>query len=214
MDSAITSWRKPGRGRVLDQAGVGLRRRRRSSERAWRRPAARIWVDRSAALIWASSIVRAAVSRSWRSLSVCLSGGSGKASDPRLVPGGAAGRRGGRRGRSTVVVIVLTSGWKLTRVDGHQRRVEHDGDPPVRVVDDARRASPSPARRRASRAAARPSRRTAGPPRRSPRAAASGRCAVSSRATTRKSRPFLSLRNRFLVCPPGIAAAAPATPPR
>ena len=129
------------------------------------------------------------------------------AHDPRA---GGRSRRGSapdRRARSTVV-MVLTSGWKLSdrRAPSWRRRAP-TVTRPSRVVDERRTASPSPARRPASRAAARPSRTRSRPLAPSSRCSAFRSIAASSSATTRNSASFLSFRNRFLVWPPGICAA-------
>ena len=75
---------------------------------------------------------------------------------------------------------------------------------PARVVDGAERRHRAGLDARASRASARPSRTRSGRWRRAAGAAIFSSITASSSAVTRNSASFLSLRNRFLVWPPGI----------
>ena len=121
----------------------------------------------------------------------CAAGG-------RLPRGSAAGRRG-----RCAVVIVLIERMIVQRFVPHHGFVEHDVDAPFRIVDGAER------RHRAGFDAPDSAQQVGGAERkaagRAERACRllSGICA-SSCATTRKSAPFLSLRNKFLVWPPGM----------
>ena len=124
----------------------------------------------------------------------------------RIVGSWPVGRRKAHEivARRYCVVAVFSSGWKFSVLVPHQRRVEDDRDAAAGVVDGAER------RHRAGDDAEqlgeqlRPAEGEAGAA--DPLVQASS-CRSRHPPRRRRGRPasFLSLRKRFLVCPPAIS---------
>src|SRR5690606_19756889 len=112
-----------------------------------------------------------------------------------------ARRKARRSAEAIVVVAVLTSGWKLTGASPASAASSTTRTRPSRsLIRPNGVTEPGVTPRHSSISSAEPKERRPDAPMRSCRRFRS--IAVSSSATTRKIVPFLSLRNRFLLCNP------------
>ena len=103
------------------------------------------------------------------------------------------------------VVASLVSGWQLMTSCCHQIGVEHEVDAVLRVVDRAEHGDRAGNDAETAPSASPACRRRPGWRRRSACGSSSDRRPHPPRPSTRKKLSFLSLRNRFLVWPPGIS---------